>query len=102
MKLLIDCMIEESVSERKFGCLSEMHTKSLVHLGALTPESFSERMIINANLLVDSTSLKFGDDMIDKIIALRMNKKFMDRMHSTKTYATMNFDHVNSTARNKV
>ena len=40
--------------------------------------------------------------MIDKLIELRVNKKFMDRMRSTKTYATMNFDDMDSTARNKV
>ena len=95
-------MIEESGSERKFGCLPEMCTKSPVQLGALTSESFSERMISNANLLVDPHRLKFGEDMIDKLAVLHINKKFVDRLRNDKAHATMNFENVDSTARNKV
>ena len=68
--------------------------------GALTSDSFSERMISNANLLVDPHRLKFGDEMIDKLVVLRMNKKFMDRLRITKAHATMNFDNADSTSRN--
>ena len=38
VKVLVDKMIEESGSERKFGCLPEMCTKSPVKPGALTSE----------------------------------------------------------------
>ena len=88
MKVILDHMTEVSGSERKFGCLPEMCTKSPVQLGALTSESFSERMMSSANLLVDTRLLKFGND-IDKLIVLRMNKKFMDIMRS---FATMTFE----------
>ena len=59
-------------------------------------------MISNANVLVDPHRLKFGNDIIDKLIVLRMNKTFMDRMRNKKSYATMNFENMDSTARDKV
>ena len=98
MKVILDKMIEESGSERKFGCLPEMCTKSPVQLGALTSESFSERMISNANLLVDPHRLEFGDDMIDKLVVLRMSKKFMDRLRNNKAHATLNLENVDATS----
>ena len=79
-----------------------MCTKYPVQLGALTSESFSERMISCANLLVDAHRLKFGDDVIDKLIVLRMNKKFMDRMRSKTTFATMTFETMDANERIKV
>ena len=102
MKVLVDKMIEESGSERKFGCLPEMCTKSPVQLGALTSESFSERMISNDNLLVDPHPLKFGDDMIDKLVVLRVNKTFNDKLRNDKAHSTMNFEKMDSTTRNKI
>ena len=78
MKTLLDRMIKESGEECKFGYLPEMCCNSPVQLGALTSENFSERMISAANLLVDTHRLHLNDDMIDKIIFLRMNKKFID------------------------
>ena len=63
-----------------------MCTKSPVQLGALTSESFSERMTSSANLLVDAHRLKFGDDMIDELVVLNMNNKFMDRTRSKTTF----------------
>ena len=102
MKVLVDCVIEESVSERKFGCLPEMCTKYHMQFGAFTSQSFSEKMISNANLLVDPHCLKFSNDMIDKLIVLRMNKIFMDTMRNKKAYASMNFENLDSTARGEV
>ena len=95
-------MTEVSGSERKFGCLPEMCTKSPVQLGSLTSEIFLERMISSANLLVDTHRLKFGDDMIDKLIVLRMNNKFMDRMRSKTTFSTMTFETMDANKRIKV
>ena len=83
-------------------CQPEMCAKSPVQLGALTSESFSERMIINTNLLVDPHCLKFGDDMIDKLVVSRMSKTFVDRVRNKKSCATMNFKNMDSTARDKV
>ena len=102
MKVLLDHMAETSRPGRKFGHLLEICTKSHVQLGALTSEIFSERMVICANLLVDTYRLKFGDDMIDKLITLRMNKKFMDRMRCKTTFVTMALDEMDANKRMKV
>ena len=59
-------------------------------------------MISNTNLLVDPHRLKFGDDIIDKLVALRMNKTFMDRLRNNKAHATMNSGNVDSTSRDIV
>ena len=68
----------------------------------LTSESFSERMKSCANLLVDICRLKFGDNMIDKLVVLRMSKKSMDRMRCRTTFANMAFDTMNARKRRKV
>ena len=59
-----------------------MCCNSPIQLGALTSEIFSERMISAANVLVDAHRIHLNDDMIDKLIVLRMNKKFIDRVRS--------------------
>ena len=65
-------MIQESGEERQFACLPEIYCNSLVQLGVLTSESFSERTISTANLLVDTHRLNLNDDIIDKRVVLRM------------------------------
>jgi len=55
-----------------------------------------------ANILVDTRRLKFGDDMIDKLVLLRMNKKSMDRMRCRTTFANMAFDTMDARKRRKV
>ena len=79
-----------------------MCTKYPVQLGALTSESFSKRMTSSANLLVDVHRLKFGNDVIDELIVLRINKKFMDKMRSKTTFATMTFETMDANKRIKV
>ena len=91
MKVVLEYMSKVSGSERKFGYLPEMCTKSPVQLGALTSDSFSERMISSTNVLVDTHHVNFGDDVIDKLIVLRMNKKFMGVMRSKTIFSTMKF-----------
>ena len=54
------------------------------------------------NLLVDTYRLKFGDEIIDKLITLRMNKKFMDRIRFKLTFPNMVFDTMDANKRMKV
>ena len=68
MKVLLDHLMQESGEERKFGHLPEMCCNSPCQLGALTSDSFSERMISVANLLFDTCRLHLNDEMIDKMI----------------------------------
>ena len=102
MKMLLDHMTEVSREECRFGSLPEMCPNSPVQFGALTSESFSERIMSAANLLVDAHRLCFGDCMIDKLIALRMNKKFMDRIRNKPVFSTMQFDNMDANKRIKV
>ena len=62
--------------------LPEMHYDPRCQLGALTSESFSEIMIVRANLLVEIHQLHLNDDMIDMLIVLHMNKRFMGIVRS--------------------
>ena len=59
-------------------------------------------MISASNLLVDAHQLRFGDDMIDKLIVFRMNKKFMDRMRCKNVFSTMQFENMDANKRIKV
>ena len=102
MKIVLENVTEVSGSERKFGCLPETCTKSPVQLGTMTSERFSERMTSSANLLVDTHCLKFGDGMIDKLIVLRMNKKFIDKIRSKSTFSTITFETMDANKRSKV
>ena len=79
-----------------------MCCNSPLQLGALTSESFSERIVSVANLLVDDHRLHSNDEMINKLIALRMDKKFMNRIHSKNSISTMQFDNIESNERPKV
>ena len=47
-------LMEENREHRKFACLPDVCSNSPSQLGALTHESFSERMISAANILVDT------------------------------------------------
>ena len=86
MKILLDHLIQESVEERQCGCLPEMCCNCPCQLGALTSEIFFERMISTDNLLVDTHRLHLNDDMIDKLIVLHMNKRFMERVRSKEVF----------------
>ena len=56
----------------------------------------------STNLLVDARRLKFGNDVIDQLIVLRMNKKLMDLMRSKTTFATMTFETMDANKKSKV
>ena len=71
-------------------------------LGTLTSEIFSETMASAANLFVDIHRLHLNDDMIDKLIALRVDKTFMDRFRSKNVVSSTMFDDVESNKIAKV
>ena len=102
MTILLDHSIQESGEERQFGSLPEMFSNSPYQLDVLTSESFSERMISTANLLVDTHHLHLNDGMIDKLIVLRMNKRFMERVRSKKVFSSVMFDKILSNESEKV
>ena len=51
-------------------------------------------MIIAANLLVDTHSIRLGHDHIDKLIVLRMSKRFMERARRKEVLTSIMFQYV--------
>ena len=102
MKILLDHLIQESGEECQFGHLPEMCCNSPSQLSVLTSESFSERIISTANLLVETHRLHLNDDMIDRIIVLRMNKRFMERVRSKNIFSSVMFGNIMSGESAKV
>ena len=102
MNILLDHLIQESREEYQFGCLPEMFCNCTCQLGVLTYKSFSERMISAANLLVDAHRLHLNDDMIDKLIILRMDKRFMERVRSKKVFSSIIIGNIESDQSAKV
>ena len=94
MRILMDHLIERNGINRIFGYLPEMCKNSPCQLGALTSESFSERMISAANLLVTTHSLHLDHDHIDKVVVLRMNKRFMERVRRKEAFTSITFKDV--------
>ena len=68
MKMLMEHLIEENGYHRKFGCLDDMRRNYPCQLGALTSETYSEKMISAANLLVDSHRILLRHDNVDKMV----------------------------------
>ena len=94
MRILMDHLIERNGIDRIFGYLPEMCKNSPCQLGALTSESFSERMISAANLLVTTHRLHLDHDHIDKMVVLRMNKRFMERVRRKEAFTSIAFKDV--------
>ena len=75
-------LIEESGEQRKFRHLPEMCYASPCQLGALTSESFSERIIIAVNLLVNTYRIRLDQGNTDNMIDLRTSKRLMERVRT--------------------
>jgi len=71
----------ERVSEsndKKFKLLPLMAKCSKFQLGALVSQSFAERMNSAGKNIVTDNRTNLDQDMIDKLVILRMNKRFME------------------------
>ena len=87
-------LIEENEECRKCACLPDMLSNSPCQLGALTSESFSERIISVANLLVDVHRILLDQSNIDNVIVLLMSKRFMKRSRHKEAFASVIFHDV--------
>ena len=63
-------------------------------LGALTSDSFSERMISASSVLVDTHRIRLDHDIIDKMVALRINKRYMERARFKEALTSIVFHDV--------
>ena len=82
-------LIEDNEEHRKFVYLPGMCRFYTCHLGALTSERFSERIISVATLLVDVHRINLCHDNIDEIVLLRMSKRFMERARCKEAFTTI-------------
>ena len=69
----------EAVQEVRsvFGLLPLMASCSDGQIGALNAESFAERVISGANLVMTDGNTLFDDKVLEMLVVLRMNRKFM-------------------------
>ena len=67
---------------RMYGFIPEMAACSFAQIGALNAESFCERVLSCANLVIDKGNTMLHDDEIEKVVTLRMNRKFMECMRT--------------------
>jgi hypothetical protein len=75
-------LMSEDPDGDKYGLFPEMARSSFGQIGALNAESFCERSISAANIICTPGNTTLGDDMIDMMVTLRMNKDFMEYMAS--------------------
>ena len=62
-----------------FGYLPLMCKSSPCQLGALNSQAFAERMISGANLIITKKRTRLDDELLEKLIVLRMNKKYIEK-----------------------
>ena len=60
-----------------------MASSSVGQIGALNAESFCERVISAANLVVDTGNTLLGDEEVEMLAILRVNRPFMEFMRAT-------------------
>ena len=64
----------------KYGFLPLMAGCCDGQIGALNAESFAERVISGANLVMTNGNTLLGDQMLEMLVVLRMNREFMEFM----------------------
>ena len=65
------------------GYIPLMCKSSICQLGALNAQSFTERRISCGNLIITKKRTKLDDNTINKLVVLRMNRKFMELARKT-------------------
>jgi len=68
--------IEKDPNHALFGYLPKMITTCKGSIGAVLSASFCERINSCANQIVTTGNTSLGDDLVDKMVVLRMNKNF--------------------------
>ena len=74
-----------------YGFLPLMAGCSKAQIGALNAESYAERVLSAANLIVTDGNTLLHDDMIEKLVLLRINRDFIKYMRAT--YKNVSKDH---------
>ena len=73
--------IEEEDKDRKlYGFLPLMASCCKGQIGALNAESYAERVNSVGKLIMTNDSTLLGDELLNKLATLRMNRTFMEFM----------------------
>ena len=68
--------------DRKYGFIPQMAAASGYSVGSVNSESYCERMMSAAKLVLGKHYLKLDSGKAEKLILLRMNRNFMKRMYA--------------------
>lgn len=63
--------------DSKFGYLPFISRSSRCNIGALAAQSVCERIISAGNIVMTDDNSLLGDEELDMLVALRMNREFM-------------------------
>ena len=94
-KVSLDSLLEVNIGKlfkkihgnEKYGFLPDMARASRGNVGALGAESFCERVISAANIVMTKGNKLLDNEELDMLVVLRMNRDFMD-------WAREKFSHV--------
>ena len=73
----------------KYGLLPLMASCSDGEIGALNAESFSERILSNANDVMTSGNTLLGDEELEMLVVIRMNRDFMEFMRAYYNHVSL-------------
>ena len=77
-------IIESDEKARLYGYIPLMASSSPYQIGALNAESYCERVLRCAGHILNEGNTVLGDDKLEKLVILRMNRAFM--VHMRKHY----------------
>ena len=80
MGTLYNEIIIEDATRKKHGTIPLLAGCSDAQIGALKAESFAERIISGANLVMGKGNTLLSDKYLEMLVVLRMNRKFMEDM----------------------
>ena len=74
-----------------------MASSSDGQIGALNAESYCERVISGANLTLDDSNARLGDEVLEMLVMLRMNREFMEFMRENYSHRVKHLQAFNMT-----
>lgn len=88
-----DIYKEDFAPDNNLGLIPLMASSSEAQIGALPAESFCERVLSCANLVLTEGNTLLGSEELEMLVVLRMNRNFMELMR--KRYANVTLDQFN-------
>lgn len=73
----VGSMVQQLKGTPAFGLIPKLALDSSFNIGTVNAESFCERVLSHANILVGDRNVRLNDEEIEMIVILRMNIKFM-------------------------